>query len=153
VAETSAVRVTRVYAGDDGISHFEDLWIPLVEQVNHPSPTMVGRSVGLMAWLPASEMSFRVTPPGGDHPFHASPGRSLQITVSGILELELGDGARRRFGPGDFLMLDEQGAGQGHQSHELAPRVTVNVELPTDLDLAPFRRGSADGGRSADPSS
>jgi hypothetical protein len=133
------VKVTRIYAGDDGQSHFEDLWIPLEENVNHPAPTMVGRSIGFMADLPAEGMSFRVTPPGGDHPFHFSPGRSLQVTVQGLLELEVGDGSTRRFGPGDFLLLDEQGQGQGHQSHELEPRVTVNIAIPTSLDLDQFR--------------
>jgi hypothetical protein len=139
VPESRTVRITRVYAGEDGISHFEDLWVPLEENVTHPASTMVGRSIGFMAYLPAESMSFRFTPPGGDHPFHPSPGRSLQITVQGELELELGDGATRRFAPGDFLMLDEGGQGQGHLSREIAPRTTVNIALPDDLDLDQFR--------------
>ena len=139
MAEARVVNVTRIYAGDDGQSHFEDLWIPLEENVNHPAPTMAGRSIGFMAELPAEVMSFRVTPPGGDHPFHFSPGRSLQVTVKGVLELEVGDGTTRRFGPGDFLLLDEQGRGQGHMSREIEPRVTVNIAIPTSLDLHQFR--------------
>jgi hypothetical protein len=139
MAESRSISITRIFAGDDGQSHFEDLSVPLEEFFGHPAPTIAGRSIGFMAALPATEMSFRVTPPGGDHPFHFSPGRSLQVTVQGVLELEVGDGSTRRFGPGDFLLLDEQGSGQGHMSREIEPRVTVNIEIPTSLDLAPFR--------------
>jgi hypothetical protein len=139
MTETRSVAITRVYAGDDGMSHFEDLVVPCEEFFGHPSPSIAGESIGFMAALPAEEVSFRLTPPGGDHPFHFSPGRSLQITVVGRLELELGDGAIRQFGPGDFLLLDEQGTGQGHTSRELEPRVTVNVAIPTSLDLEPYR--------------
>ncbi|HEY2562065.1 MAG TPA: hypothetical protein VGI44_00045 [Acidimicrobiales bacterium] len=139
MAESRSVSITRIFAGDDGQSHFEALSVPLEEFFGHPAPTIAGRSIGFMAALPATEMSFRVTPPGGDHPFHFSPGRSLQVTVQGVLELEVGDGSTRRFGPGDFLLLDEQGSGQGHMSREIEPRVTVNIEIPTSLDLAPFR--------------
>jgi len=139
MGDTRTVKVTRVYAGDDGVSHFEDLWIPLEENTSHPADTMVGRSIGFMAGLPATAMSWRFTPPGGDHPFHPSPGRSLQVTVQGTLQLDLGDGTSRQFSPGDFVLLDERGQGQGHQSTELAPRITINIEIPEDLDLDPFR--------------
>jgi hypothetical protein len=100
---------------------------------------MVGRSVGFMTGFPATAVSFRVTPPGGDHHFHWSPGRALQFTLSGMLELEVGDGTKRRFGPGDVLIIDEQGKGQGHISREIEPRLTLNVHLPEDLDLAQFK--------------
>lgn len=136
---TPSIRATRVYCGDDGQSHFEDLWFPLEENVNHPCPTMEGRSIGFMAGFPATDVSFRVTPPGGDHDFHWSPGRALQFTLTGMLELELGDGSTRRFGPGDVLILDEQGRGQGHRSREIEPRLTVNVHLSEDLDLSQYR--------------
>ena len=139
MAASRSVSITRIFAGGDGQSHFEDLSVPLEEFFGHPAPSIAGQSIGFMAGLPATEMSFRVTPPGGDHPFHFSPGRSLQVTVQGILELGVGDGTTRRFGPGDFLLLDEQGSGQGHTSREIEPRVTVNIEIPTTFDLTPFR--------------
>jgi len=128
-----------MYSGDDGRSHFEDLWLPLEENLSHPCPTMEGRSIGFMAGFPATDVSFRVTPPGGDHEFHWSPGRSLQLTLTGVIELEVGDGSTRQFGPGDVLIIDEQSTGQGHRSRELAPRLTVNVSLPPDLDLTQYR--------------
>lgn len=139
MTEPTTIKATRLFSGDDGQSHFEDLWFPLEENVNHPCPTMEGRSIGFMAGFPATDMSFRVTPPGGDHDFHWSPGRSFQFTLSGLLELEVGDGTTRRFGPGDVLIIDEQGQGQGHRSNEIEPRVTLNVSLPVDLDLAQYR--------------
>lgn len=137
--DPKTIKATRLYSGEDGQSHFEDLWFPLVENVNHPCPTMEGRSIGFMTAFPASEMSFRVTPPGGDHDFHWSPGRAFQLTLIGLLELEVGDGTKRRFGPGDVLIIDEQGKGQGHRSRELEPRLTANVKLPEDLDLSHYR--------------
>jgi hypothetical protein len=122
VSEPRYIKITRIYAGDDGQSHFEDLRVPLEENTAHPCPAIAGRSIGFMASLPAEQVSFRVTPPGGDHPFHWSPGR--------------------RFGPGDVLLLDEQGKGQGHKSTEIEPRFTLNVHLPEDLDLSPYREGA-----------
>ncbi|HEX5266137.1 MAG TPA: hypothetical protein VFW24_05140 [Acidimicrobiales bacterium] len=143
MSETRYVKVTRLYSGDDGQSHFEDLLLPVEENLAHPCPTIAGRSIGFMAELPAESVSFRLTPPGGDHPFHWSPGRAFQVTLTGLLELEVGDGTVRRFGPGDVLLLDEQGQGQGHRSREIEPRLTLNVHLPVDLDLplAQDRRG------------
>ena len=146
MGETRYVRVTRLYSGDDGQSHFEDLLLPIEENMAHPCPTMDSRSIGFMAGLAAESVSFRVTPPGGDHPFHWSPGRAFQFTLTGLLELEVGDGTVRRFGPGDVLLIDEQGRGQGHRSREIEARLTVNVHVPADLEL-PFihdRRASAD---------
>lgn len=139
MTEPRYVKITRMYAGEDGRSHFEDLWMALEENTAHPCPTIAGRSIGFMGQLPAEAVSFRVTPPGGDHPFHWSPGRALQLTLSGLLELEVGDGSVRRFGPGDVLLIDEQGSGQGHISREIEPRLTLNVHLPVALEL-PFLR-------------
>jgi hypothetical protein len=132
------IKIERLYAGDDGASHFEDLWFPLEEKLDHPSPTIAGESIGFVGQLPATAVSWRVTPPGGDHDFHWSPGRALQFTLVGLLELEVGGGERRRFGPGSALMLDEQGVGQGHRSIEIEPRTTLNVYLDPELDLSPY---------------
>ncbi|MGE0880815.1 MAG: hypothetical protein AB7L13_20555 [Acidimicrobiia bacterium] len=138
MSRTDHVTITHLYAGSDGVSHFRELRLPLAENLEHPCPTIAGRSIGFMATWPAEAVSFRVTPPGGDHPYHWSPGRAFQFTLTGILELEVGDGSVRRFGPGDALIIDEQGQGQGHISREIEPRVTLNVHLPLDFDLDAF---------------
>lgn len=62
MAESRSVSITRIFAGDDGQSHFEGLSVPLEEFFGHPAPTIAGRSIGFMAALPATEMSFRVHP-------------------------------------------------------------------------------------------
>jgi hypothetical protein len=139
MSEKRWIKIERLYAGDDGRSHFEDLWLSLEERLDHPCPTIAGESIGFVGQLPATAVAWRVTPPGGDHDFHWSPGRALQFTLTGLLELEVGGGERRRFGPGSALMLDEQGKGQGHRSIELEPRTTLNVYVDPDLDLSPYR--------------
>ena len=40
------IKIERVYAGDDGLSHFEDLWFPLEENLDHPAPSIAGESIG-----------------------------------------------------------------------------------------------------------
>ena len=123
------MEITRVYTGDDQCSHFEDLVIAENETVH--------------GWLtdriPATGVIFRRTPPGGSLDFHPAPRRQLVITLSGAVELECGDGAVRRLGPGDVLLADDT-TGQGHISREVeSPRRTVFIPLPEDLDLARWR--------------
>ena len=68
--------------------------------------------------IPATGVIFRRTPPGGSLDFHPAPRRQLVITLSGAVELECGNGAVRRLGPGDVLLADDT-TGQGHISREL----------------------------------
>jgi hypothetical protein len=125
------IKITRIYTGDDEISHFEDLWLPLEENTNHPCPTINGESIGFMGSLPATEVSWRVTPPGGDHDFHWSPGRALQFTLSGLLELELGDGSRRAVRPRRLVHARRARAGPGSpQSRAGAARHVERASRP-----------------------
>ena len=123
------MEVTRIYTGDDGQSHFEDLEIP-EEETEH------GWFTGL---VPSKGVIFRRTPPGGSIDFHTAPRRRFVITLVGAVEIELGDGTVRRFGPGDVLLADDT-TGQGHISREVqAPRHSIFVPLAADLDLTAWR--------------
>jgi quercetin dioxygenase-like cupin family protein len=123
------VRITRVFAGGDEQSHFEDLEVPEEE-------TAQG---WLTEWIPATGVMFRHTPPGGSLGFHQAPRRQLVFVLHGAVEIECGDGSVRRLGAGDVLLADDT-TGQGHISREVqSPRRTVFVPLPDDLDVSAWR--------------
>ena len=121
----------RIYTGDDGESHFEDLEIPL-------APSGYGAHSELVA---AHGVIFRETPVGGALDYHTAPRRQFVITLSGVAEVECGDGSVRRFGPGDILLADDT-SGRGHITREVeGPRRGLFIPLPDDLDVAQWRRG------------
>lgn len=129
MSETS-IACTRIFTGDDGRSHFEDLAIPL-----HSSER------GLMSApleLGAATM-FRATPPGGNLGFHVAPRRQFVIHLAGGVEIEIGDGTTRQFGVGDVLLADDT-TGEGHISRDVeTPRRQIFVPLSDDVDLGPWR--------------
>lgn len=127
----SSVPCTRIYTGDDGRSHFEDLEIPLDETER-----------GLMSGaVPVGgPVFFRATPPGGDLDFHVAPRRQFVIHLAGQVEIELGDGTSRRFGVGDVLLADDT-TGEGHVSRDVeTPRRQIFVPLSDDIDVGAWRR-------------
>jgi hypothetical protein len=125
------VKVTRIYTGGDGQSHFEDLDIPM-------SDTGVGQ---MTAGIPAASVFFRSTGQGGPEvmDFHVAPRRQFVIHLAGQVEIECGDGTKQRFGVGDVLLADDT-TGQGHISREVeGPREQIFVALAADADIDRWR--------------
>ncbi|MSQ27368.1 MAG: hypothetical protein EXR51_04415 [Dehalococcoidia bacterium] len=123
------MRCSWIYTGEDGRSHFADLDIPL-------SPRGYGEQ---SEEVPSSGVIFRVTPVGGLYDFHSAPHRQFVVTLSGLAEIECGDGTKRRFGPGDIMLADDT-TGQGHITREIeGPRRSLFIPLPTDLDPNQWR--------------
>jgi hypothetical protein len=123
------MKITRIYTGTDGQSHFEDLDIPLQESA-------YGRLSGL---VPTAGVVFRETPVNGLLDFHQAQRRQFVVTLSGLVEVECGDGTRRRFGSGDIMLADDT-TGQGHIIREIeGPRRSLFVLLPADLDVTDWR--------------
>jgi hypothetical protein len=119
------VKIIRIYTGADNQSHFEDLEIPLM-------PVAYGRQ---SERVPAAGVIFRETPAGGALDFHPAPRRQFVVTLSGVGEIECGDGSRRRFGPGDILLAEDT-TGQGHITREIqGSRRGIFIPLPEDFDI------------------
>jgi hypothetical protein len=58
--------------------------------------------------------------------------------LSGVLEIEIGDGSRGRFGPGETFIADDL-SGRGHLTRDLeGPVRLLYIHLPDDLDFARF---------------
>jgi hypothetical protein len=118
------MRVIRVFADDDGESHFEDRDI-------HMGDVAYGRA---SQQLPATALIFRETDTGGGLDFHNPPRRQFIIFLTGSAELQASDGSTRRLGPGDVLMADDT-TGRGHRLREVEGRTLAFVPLPDDFDV------------------
>jgi len=108
--------ISRMYTGDDGETHIEDLSLD-----THPELTSL---------LAAKGVVFRSQPAGAFSDFHPAPRRQFVITLSGEVEIGLADGTVYRYGPG-HVNLAEDVTGKGHTTRVVGdvPRVTATVQL------------------------
>lgn len=123
--------VTRIYSGDDGRSHFEELDLPL----------SISQAGAMSSAIPVDSIFFRDTTEAGPEvwDFHVAPRRQFAIHLVGRTEIEVGDGSRRSFGPGDVLLADDL-TGQGHISRQIdGPRFQVFAQLAERVDLSRWR--------------
>ena len=114
------MKIPRLYTGDDGQSHWGEIEL---EMESRPSGVSSVR-----AMQSATGVSFSRYPAGHFVDWHNAPRRQYVITLSGEVEYEVGDGTRRRFGPGS-IFLAEDTTGQGHIGRNLADRVACHVPL------------------------
>lgn len=115
------MKSVRIYTGDDGQSHFEELdWAF--------DPSQGSQSTKIQAALGAE---FMYQPPGFVIDWHPAPRRQYVITLQGQAEIVLGDGTTKRFGPGDVLLAEDV-TGRGHYTRIVGeePRVSVRISLP-----------------------
>ncbi len=115
------MNVTRIYSGDDGESHFEDVEIPLKD---------LG-AIGMISKLQeASGVVFRETAGDYDFDFHCAPRRQYVVNLDASVEIEIGDGTKRVLGPGSILLAEDT-TGRGHRSRSVdgKPRRSLFVTL------------------------
>ena len=115
----------RVYTGEDGKSHIEEIDPPFEPFVDtegaHGDGTPMEAATGI---------TFRRAAPGYFLDFHTAPRRQYTITLSGEIEIGTGDGTVHRFGPGSVLLAEDL-TGQGHTTRVVSqePRVYIVVPL------------------------
>ena len=108
----------RLYPGDDGQSHLEELDLDAGEARWH-------------AMQHATGITFRRSEPSEFLDFHPAPRRQWIITLSGQVEIGTGDGTVQLFGPGD-AMLAEDVTGQGHTRRVVSSVPRVSAAIPLD---------------------
>lgn len=115
------MHVTRLYSGDDGESHFEDL------EIEVGGDAEIGR---LSAPIPATGLVFRETAPDYDYSWHNAPQRQYILMLDGSVDITVGSGETRRLNTGDILLCEDT-TGRGHVSQAVdgQPRRSVFVTL------------------------
>lgn len=118
------MKATRLYTGKDGQSHFEDFDVDLEGFGPNEIRSKVMKAGGIL---------FRQTEGTLDQEWHNAPARQFVITLKGRGEIEVGDGTKRVFGPGD-VMLAEDVTGRGHITRGVGrePRLSIFVTLEKD---------------------
>jgi hypothetical protein len=101
-------KIWRVYSGADGQSHIEEM--PLAMR---PFVDTEGAHGEGTAMQPVAGIAFRVSPPGYVLGWHCAPRRQYSISLTGLTEIEVGDGTVARVGPGDVVLAEDL-TGQGH---------------------------------------
>lgn len=115
------MKVTHLYTGSDGESHFEDLDIPLDNIIGAEKMSELKKATGIM---------FRETTGGYNLDWHPAPRRQFVINLEGQVELIVKDGTKRVLGPGDVLWAEDT-TGRGHISRAVnnQPRKSIYVTL------------------------
>ena len=106
-----AVCFPRTYADPDGGSHFGDVEEALTPVAFVPT----NPPLGLTSARSATTTVFCTMAPGWDGAWHPTPRRQFAVTLSGEWEITVTDGERRRFAPGDVVLLDDR-TGRGHNT-------------------------------------
>lgn len=119
------MKVTRVFTGEDGLSRFEDLDIPLRDAGT------IGR---LSERFPAAGVIFRENDAGYDYDWHHAPRRQYIVLLDGEIEIETGDGDRRRFRGGDLLLVEDTAdhGGRGHRTRSTDGKPRRSLFIPLD---------------------
>lgn len=110
------MQIVRVFAGDDGESHFEDVtpeqFAQIVNNVGEGEIKLNCRSAS-----------------GTDQDYHNAPRLQYVVNLSGIAEFETADGSVRRLFPGDVLIAEDV-TGHGHIARSIGDEYRVSLGVP-----------------------
>ena len=118
------MRVVRVYTGDDGESHFEDVDIEVASQGG------IGR---VSALIPGPGVMFREVDGSYDLDFHTAPRRQFVVNLRGSVDITVGSGETRRLESGDILLAEDT-TGHGHRSKAVEGQPRSCLFIPIDED-------------------
>ena len=94
---------TRVYSSPDGVSHFRDEAMAMEPGVYVQGIPLVDSG----ETQPATALRFSHVAAGYDSDWHPAPRRQFVLILSGVLEVKVGDGDARRFGPGSVVFVED----------------------------------------------
>jgi quercetin dioxygenase-like cupin family protein len=107
VLKGAIMGVYRLYTGADGESHIDEL-----KPQDHPELREIQTTSGIRLQEFAAKQFID---------WHPAPRRQWVIILSGELEIGLGDGTFRRFGPGDARLVEDT-TGRGHTTRTLGDK-------------------------------
>jgi hypothetical protein len=113
------MKIIRLYTGGDDESHFEELELEF-EPFDIQEISSVQDVSGIV---------FRRALAGHVQDWHPAPRRQYVITLAGEGEIEIGDGSKRLFGPGNIMLADDV-TGRGHITRSVGSQPRLYATIP-----------------------
>lgn len=118
------LRYAVVYSDSAGVTHFRD------EQLSWQKTQGRGNlPVFATPFLDAQKIGFLRLPRGYRQDWHPAPSKRFVMVLSGVGEIEVGDGERRKFGAGSVVLVTDT-QGRGHRTRVLGNREHFAVWVP-----------------------
>ena len=114
------MKMLGLFSGDDGESHFREFELPPVAP---PTPPAKSTPRPCQGWTTGESQ------PGNFIDWHVARVPRILIVLQGALEVGVGSGEVRRFGPGDALYAQDT-TGRGHTSRFVGNTVTRMITIP-----------------------
>ena len=109
------MKIIRVFSGDDGESHFEDV-----------SPEEMA---GIVNRLGSGDITLSDRPSPSFSDYHNAPRRQYVVNLSGTAEFESADGTKVQMEPGDILVAEDL-TGHGHIARSLGDTRRASLAVP-----------------------
>ncbi|MDN3656080.1 hypothetical protein QWZ08_10615 [Ferruginibacter paludis] len=108
---------TRIFADDNGDSHFEVVYVPLVDK---------GIMGSLSMPFETNALIFRENKADYDWDFHNAPTRQFIILLDGEIKITTSLGVVRRFRGGEILLVEDT-AGAGHKTENILQSIRKSL--------------------------
>ena len=124
-SKITKVTYHRIYADAQGGSHFDTVTVEqsLAKGAPPAAPFYVSQDG------PASKHRFYTFQPGWIGDWHPCPTRQFLALMSGAVEMETTDGTKRRFKPGDLVLLEDT-TGKGHVTRNIGDGYASYLVVP-----------------------
>ena len=109
------MQIVRVFSGDDGESHFED--------VSAEDFAKIANRLG------EGDIQVNQRPAPSFSDYHTAPRRQYVVILSGVAEFETADGSVRRLHRGDVLVAEDV-TGHGHIARGIGNEMRVSLAVP-----------------------
>jgi hypothetical protein len=110
-----------LFSDSNGITHFR------LEHLTWEK--RAGGSGMVTPFLDASKIGFLRIPKGLNSGLHPAPAKQFVMVLTGLMEVESGDGERRQFLPGSVLLVTDT-QGSGHRTSVLGDQDVFLVWVP-----------------------
>ena len=119
-----AYRYTSITMNGEGVSRFSGGMV----RFDYEDYAPPAAPLGVSDTANADTLLFLTFPVGWVGEWHAAPRKQFVFVLSGRIEVEVGDGEKREFGPGDVILALDT-AGRGHISRTVGKQPAISAAV------------------------